>query len=156
MNERIDIGRVRDSLTDQLIRTYLHLTGKDAKLSLFTQNVVIGVAKTISDPIVAQMVSPEALADFLQSGWPNGVLPDRPIGFGGLGDHKLDSLWKLFRNSEYGMGKFYISFPLDGPATQQIRLRLHVSNWIWKLYSIDLPEEMRLRLAKEILKAHPE
>jgi hypothetical protein len=156
ISERVDFKELRQSLTDQLIRTYLHITGRDAKLSPFAQNVLVGMAATVADPIVAKLVSPEAFADLLQSGWPSDVLPDRPTGFDGLKADKLGSIWDLYANSEYGVGKFYISVPPDRPAPQRFGLRFHLSSWTWKLYKVDLPEEIRLRLAREIMKTHPE
>src|SRR6266516_2742804 len=68
INERVDFKELRQSLTDQLVRTYLRITGRDAKLNVLAQNVVMGLARTAADPIVAKLVSPEALAELLQSG----------------------------------------------------------------------------------------
>ncbi len=156
INERVDFKELRQSLTDQLVRTYLRITGRDAKLSPLAQTVVIGVARTVADPIVAKLVSPEAFAELLQSGWPSGILPDRPVGFDGLKSDKLGSLWELYTNSEYGFGKFFISVPPDRPAAQRFGLRFRISNWMWKLQRIDLPEEIQVKLAREIMRSHPE
>src|ERR1700693_4733344 len=96
INARVDFKELRRSLTEQLVRTYLRLTGKDKNLNSFAQNLVIGAIATVADPIVAKMVSPEALADLLQNGWPTSVVPDRPPGFEGISIEKLGSIWQLY------------------------------------------------------------
>src|SRR5690242_16379393 len=81
---RVDFKEIRRSLTGQLGRAYLHLTGKDKNLNSFTQAFAIGAITTVADPIVAKMVTPEALADLLQNGWPAGLPVERPVEFKGI------------------------------------------------------------------------
>jgi hypothetical protein len=71
----------------------------------------------------------------------------------GLGPFSIDALgsaWEIFINTEYGIGNFYISLPMRAAATDQFRLRLQVLQWNWKLTAVDLPERVRVELAKEL------
>ena len=76
----VDLPAVRQSITDQVVDTYLRLTGKSAS-PLLRGAIAAG---SIADPIVGRIVAPDALVEFLRDGWPNAVLPDRPPGTAGL------------------------------------------------------------------------
>jgi hypothetical protein len=51
------------------------------------------------------------------------------------------------------MDNFYVSLPVDVPASQRYRLRFRLIAWTWKLYDVDLPEAVRVRVAQEVVKA---
>ncbi len=155
LGERSIVDDLRISITQQVLRAYLRLTGRD-KMSPFTQNVFVAAATSIADPIVAKFVSPDAIVEFLRDGWPKSVLPDRPAaGFSGVTTANLGSAWQLFVNSDYGFGSFRIALPADVAPDRQFGLRLHLSQWTWKLAGIDLPEAIQDKLAQEIIKTNP-
>jgi hypothetical protein len=112
--------------------------------------------RRIADPIVAKFVTPEALSEFLRDGWPRMVLVDQPpSGFTGVNTSNLGTVWQLFVNSEIGIGRFRVSVPAEVPRANQFGLRLHLSNWTWKLRGIELPELIQMKLAEEIIKKRP-
>jgi Protein of unknown function (DUF2939) len=158
--ERIVVDELRLSITQQVLRSYLRLTGRD-KMNPFTKNVFVAATTSIADPIVARFVSPDAIVELLRDGWPKSVLPDqpaagqRPAGFSGITTADLGSAWKLFVNSEYGFGSFRISLPPDAAPDRQFGLRLRLSQWTWKLAGIDLPQAIQDKLAQEIIKTNP-
>src|SRR4051812_895000 len=70
---RVDFVRLRASLTRQIVEAYLQRTGGGRGAAL-----VPGAVASIADPIVAKIISPEALAEFLRIGWPRTALPEQP------------------------------------------------------------------------------
>jgi hypothetical protein len=155
LGERIAVDDLRLSITQQLLRAYLRLTGRD-KMSPLAQNLLVAAATSIADPIIAKFVSADTLVELLRDGWPKSVLPDQPgAGFSGINTANLGNAWHLFVNSEYGFGTFRISAPADVAPSQQFGLRLHLSRWTWKLAGIDLPEAIQTKLAQEIIKTNP-
>jgi hypothetical protein len=58
-------------------------------------------------------------------------------------------------NSDYGFGAFRKSLPADVSRDLQFGLRLHLSQWTWKLAGIDLLEPIQDKLARQIIKTNP-
>jgi Protein of unknown function (DUF2939) len=147
VTERVDFPELRRSLTTQIIQTYIRITG----IKVNPHGIIAAIAGTIADPIVEQIVSPEAFADMLRTGWPSGVLAEKPpTDSAGLGLVRVGSAWALFANSEYGVGRFWVSLPIDLPAADQFRLRLTLSGMQWRLSGLDLPERVRVKLAEQL------
>jgi Protein of unknown function (DUF2939) len=157
---RINVPAVRHSLTEQIAATYLQLTGRQARLGPVTRSMAVAAAASIADPVVAKLISAEALLDLLHSGWPRTVLPERsataPAIHGsivqGLASPSLGSLWQVFVRSEQGLRRFDIGVPIDAPPAQRLKLQFRLTHWVWKLCGIELPEELRVRLARELIK----
>jgi hypothetical protein len=150
--ERTDFAAVRNSLTEQILRTHLRLTGREARLSPFRREIIVAVTSTVADPVVAKLVSPAALADLLVTGWPTAVLPHRPAGVDGFAADRLGSVWQLYANAEYRLRDFYVSVPVAKPPEQQFRLRFRLSNWTWKLSGVELPVEIQEALARLVIR----
>ena len=77
VTRRVNFPAVRQSLTEQIVVTYLHLTGRDARLGQIGRGLAVGAVTSIADPIVARLISAETLIELLNSGWPTSVLPDQ-------------------------------------------------------------------------------
>jgi DUF2939 family protein len=157
LEERVNFPAVRRSLTEQVVTSYLQLSGKDARLSQIGRATTLAVVGSIADPIVAQLISADALVELLQHGWPASLLPDRaeafPVpGTGLLGAGSARSLWRLFLHSEHGLRSCEFPLPLGAQPSQQFRLQFRLTQWTWKLSAVTLPEELRLRLAQEVVK----
>jgi hypothetical protein len=152
---RVDFEELRHSLMEQLVRTYLRLAGGD-KLAQIERNVLAAAGASIAEPVVAKFVVPEVLSEFLRDGWPRRILVDPPpSGFTGVNTSNLGTVWQLFVNSEIGIGRLRVSVPAEVPRANRFGLRLHLTNWTWKLRGIELPELIQTKLAEEIIKAHP-
>jgi DUF2939 family protein len=67
LSERVDFRHLRQSLTSQIIETYLKVTGRTARLGQFG-TMAIGVGAAIADPLVSQIVSPQGLIALFESG----------------------------------------------------------------------------------------
>jgi hypothetical protein len=143
LQQLVDFRAVRLSLARQISATYFAMTGKGAQLGA----AAAGVGSAIADALIGELLTPEALADFLSKGSAG------PLGAAGgavpIAGSALNNIWKTWLNSEYGVGNFYVRLPPDRPSIQQFQLHLRLSDWQWKLAGVEVPEELRARLAQE-------
>ena len=150
---RVEFRAVRRSLEHQIAATYLRLTGREARLGPMS-GLAIGAAASIIDPVIADMVSPERLVAVFAEGWPADMLPPEHRGTRiEVAPETLGKILRAYANSEYTMENFYVSLPVDVPASQRYRLRFRLIAWTWKLYDVDLPEAVKVRVAQEVVKA---
>ena len=152
---RVNFPAVRRSLTEQVVVTYLQLTGKDARLGQFGRGMAVGAAMSIADPVVAKLLSTEVLIDLLQKPGPAAGPADGASIQGmtiGSGSGLLGNLWQVFIHSEQGLRSFAVTVPFTAPPPLQFRLVFRLTSWTWKLSAIELPEEVRGRLAQELIK----
>jgi hypothetical protein len=153
LTQAVNFPSVRRSLTEQIVATYLQLTGKDARLGQFGRGMAVAAVTSIADPIVAKLVSAEALVELLRNGWPSSVLPeDEAAAFRGLASGAGGNLWRLFLHSEMGLRSFTFAVPTAAPAERRFKLQFRLTTWRWRLSAIELPEEIRTRLARELAK----
>ena len=105
--ERVDFLAQRGSLSTQIARTYLRITGRGGDPGLLKEQMFVAVAASVAASIVAELVSPERLLELLQTGRPADVVPNtRPIA-GGLSPQSLGNAWRVYLNSESGIGRFF-------------------------------------------------
>jgi Protein of unknown function (DUF2939) len=152
VNERIDFPALRRSLTAQLVRTYLRITGKGGRPGSVLEQFAVGFGATVADPIVAKLVAPEALLDLLRDGRPSGVFSDNVPSIEGVSTKALGNIWRLYWNSELRLGKFFVAVPVDKPRADRFRLEFCLAGWTWRLCGTELPEQLQVRLVQEILK----
>jgi hypothetical protein len=138
---------VRRSLTNQVVDAYVKRTG--IQLSPLAQSMAAS-AFGIADPIVKKLISPEALSELLGVGWPVAVLPDPPPGTVGITPSTIGSVW---RNSEYGIGRFEVTAPAQLPAQQRFGLTFRLLQWRWQLIGVTLPDNIQNLLADKLVKA---
>ncbi len=149
----VEFRSLRASINRQVLNAYLRLTGKEARLGPFG-DLAVGAAASAIDPLAADMASAERLIGFFDQGWPREVMPNAPSGrIELLPAGSLGKLWDLYANSEYSFGEFFVVVPSAVPASQRFRLQLRLIQWRWKLVDVQLPEELRARLAQELIKA---
>jgi Protein of unknown function (DUF2939) len=105
----VNFGRLRTSLTEQIVSAYVQMFGIQAS-PLAQQAVVIGLS--IADPVISKLVSPQAVSNLLAAGWPIGVIPEPPpSGNIGISTETLGTAWQIFSASHYGIGRFEVSAP---------------------------------------------
>jgi hypothetical protein len=73
VTRHVDFGRVRASLTNQVIAAYVRRTG----IVITPRQQQMAAVVSIADPAVSKLISAEALSDFLAVGWPVMVIPAR-------------------------------------------------------------------------------
>ena len=87
LSERIDFKRLRNSLGQQIISTYLKITGKSAQLGPLGTSIAAGVGASIADPLLADLVNPEMMLDLLSGGGISATSLQMP----GLGPFSKDA-----------------------------------------------------------------
>jgi hypothetical protein len=113
----------------------------------------------VADPVVAQLLTPEAIVELLNGAWPKSLRDDEPSEAEAtppsivreLRLRSLDDAWRLFRASELrGFRSIVVSLPPDRPPERQVRLRLRLVRGHWKLVHIELPEGVLRELARKL------
>ena len=141
---------VRKSLTNQTVAAYVQRTG--IQISPLAQSMA-AAALGIADPVVKRLISPEALSELLAVGWPVAVAPDAPSSAVGITRSTIGTIWQVFGNSEYGLGRFEVSAPASLPLQQRFHLTFWLLRWRWQLVGVTLPETIQNLLGDELAKA---
>jgi hypothetical protein len=160
----VDFAAVRLSFAEQVMDGYLSsLIGDSAKHNGHTQpdprltvlRSVAGSAASIADPFVAKYITPESLADLLHQGWPADAIARRPHGTVGLSRANVGTLWQIFANSDYGIGRFSVRVPAAIPAEHAFGFdfRLSLSRMRWQLRKVQLPGPVRDLIVEELKKS---
>ncbi len=142
--------QVRVSLTNQVVAAYVRRTG--IQISPLARSMA-AAAVGIADPVVKKLISPEALSELLAVGWPVAVVPDAPPGTIGITTSTMGTIWQVFGNSEYGLGRFEVTAPAALPQQQRFGLTFRLLQWRWRLVGVTLPENIQNLLADELIKA---
>lgn len=153
LNEQVDYARLRRSFTEQIIAAYLRVTGRASKLGAFGA-LATAAGASIVDPWVSQIVNPENLAELLRGGTVSSELGAVSFKFGDV-PSSLNTAWNAWLSSEYGLGRFSIGLPTSAAVANQFRLRMELLQWHWKVTGIDLPENLRDQIARELASKYP-
>lgn len=147
--QRVDFPKLRRSMAVQLLQAYAGLSG----IKLDAASVTIGLTAAFADPFIEKLLTPAALGELIRSGWPKATLgEDAPAGSAGLDPGEFGNIWQLFLNSDYGIGVVRIALPFHQPKERQFHLQLSLSEWTWKLSSLDLPVALKERIAREMMR----
>lgn len=145
--QRVDYPNLRRSVAVQILQAYAGLSG----IKLESASVAIGLTAAFADPFFEKLLTPDALAELLRSGWPKGTLgDDLPTAAQGIASGGLGNVWQLYLNSDYGIGVVRVALPFNQPKEHQFRVELSLSEWTWKLSGLDLPVALKERLAREL------
>jgi len=139
---------LRKSITNQIVTAYTRRTG--THVSPLAQSMA-AAALGIADPVVNKLISPEALSQLLGVGWPVAVAP--PPGTVGISASTVGSIWQIFGDSEYGIGRFEVTMPASLPLRQRFHLTFQLLQWRWQLVGVILPDNIQNLLADELAKA---
>ena len=150
VTRHVNFDRVRVSLTEQVVAAYMRRSGIKPNL-LAQQAFAAGVL-----PVVDKLVSPEALSDLLAVGWPVAVAPNPPLGTLGINQKTLGTAWQIFGASNYGIGRFGVSAPMELPPSNRFGLTFQLLQWRWQLTRVILPEGIQNLLADELIKTTKE
>jgi hypothetical protein len=149
--ERIDLPSLRRSFRNQIVVTYLKLTGRHLPLGAISRRFAVSVA----DPVVARLITIRALLDLLGKG-EAGKRASIPLERAPFTPTSLQSLWRLWFNSDYLGRDFYVYLPPHGSRADQFQIHLRPVRWRWTIVGIELPEELKERLARELIDLTPE
>ena len=143
----VDVPKVRHSIIVQLLDTHLKTRVPNAVL----RGLVADVAGAVVDPAVADLVTPEAMTDFLRVGWPTNAIPDRPTGVPSdisvVTSGDLGSAWRTYLRANFGISRLEIELPEALPPDRRFSLEFRLTGWRWRLVNIRFPEYLRVELA---------
>jgi Protein of unknown function (DUF2939) len=143
----INFPRVRTSLTQQITEAYIKRTGAHPG------PLVQGAVASIADPVVAKLISAQALTELLRIGWPRAALTQAPSDAVGISTAGLGTAWQLFAASEYGIGRYEVVVPVASPPKSAFTLQFRLAQWRWQLAAVRVPEAIQDLLADEIIKS---
>ena len=123
LSARVDFPAVRRSLTAQIVRTYLRISGKTGQSGSLVEQLAVSVGASLADPMVAKLVSPETFLNLLRDGKPGDVLSQSAPSVGGLSSEGLKSLWRVYANSELGIARFFLNVPVDKAPQESFHLQ---------------------------------
>jgi hypothetical protein len=148
LQQRVNFRALRRSLSYQVFEAYARLTGT----RIDPAGITIAAATSFIDPMIEKLLSPATLAELMRKGWPTEVLAEAPAEIEGLDPNTLGNAWRLFLNSDYGIGEVRVTVPVSQPREKQFRVELALERWTWKLAGLTLPIELQERLARELMK----
>ncbi len=146
--EQIDAASIRRTLIDQIIEAYGRVTG--AKIN--RNSILVGIASTAADPLVASVVTPDGVAVLLQTGWVSTELISRPGDAQGLSAQALGGAWQIFLNSHRGFDRYSISFPPNRPLRERFELEWRMRGPKFRLAAIRLPDRLVDQIVEQLAK----
>lgn len=151
ITERVNFNALRTSLSRQILREYLkHEDFGEVEHDFATQ-----AGAAVLNPVIEELVTPQALMDLLEDGWPHQAT----VGSGetvpplrmdlGADLRSLKQAWQTFIRSEgEGFRVMTIPLPADVSKDKQFRVTMRLRNATWRLSGIELPAHLRDELAK--------
>jgi len=146
LEQRIDFPSVRRSFNRQIMARYRKVTGKPVPLGAMARRFALSVA----DPIVARLMTINALLDLLGKG-EVGTSARVPADQAPFTASSLGNVWQLWLSSDYLGRTFYIYLPPDRPRVSQFGVEFRLSSWQWRIVGIDLPEDLKEELTRELV-----
>ena len=148
--ERLDIAELKRSFAIQIVRTQLTVLSPN-RLPPQAFNLAMQAGIAVADAYVLEIVQPDHLFDLLR---PSGIqaIAEANASIWSWGAPNIRRVGQLLSAAEYRGQNFYMTIPVNAQPKDQFRFRLRLSQWTWKLAGVDLPEELRVKLAREFEK----
>ncbi|WP_313898813.1 DUF2939 domain-containing protein [Methylobacterium sp. E-045] len=141
--------------------------GAEVELSRDRQRL-IEAAAALAEPLTESLVTAQSVIDLLDDGIPQsldigplsgdgtGSDSERKIGVpAGLRIDTISRLIPYYLSSEMrGFRTIVIAVPPEASRSQRFRLRLRLRGWSWRLVEIELPNDLRNRIASKVARAH--
>jgi hypothetical protein len=143
IEERVQIKAVRTSLAKQIVAEYLRQHGRAQEPGSFGQTLATGAGASFVDPIIAQLVTPEAVLGLLDARMPASLAG---AGSAAPADGRalvrnLRALARTWVRSETrGFFTVLVPFPAERSREEQYKLQLHLAGWTWRVTGIELPQ----------------
>jgi Protein of unknown function (DUF2939) len=155
ITERVNFRALRVSLSQQIAGAYLQTPNAEKELGDLDRRAATNAGAIIVNPIVEKLVTPQALIDLLDNGWPEGVA-GRPRGAAAAASAQVrlepDSLrqaWRLFITSEgQGFRSITIPLPPDLERDRQFRVTMRLSGYTWRVTGLEIPQALRRQLIR--------
>lgn len=142
-------------------------TGPEATGGTEPRERIADAAAVLVLPLVEALITPGTVIDLLDDGWPQSLDLGRDAEpaadkEGDLGTDvgrglRVDSVGKLvpfYLASEMrGFRTVVMTVPPGSGAARRLRIRLRLRGWTWRLVDIELPEDLRQRIAQSLTQA---
>lgn len=157
VRHRINFRALRLSLLKQVLEAYAREKGR--ALEPGERQLAIEAAAALADPVIAPLLSAEAVIDLLDDGWPTSVAgPEDPASplrresiAAQLKVRSLAAAWPLFRSAELrGFRNVVVALPPGRARDAQFQLRLRLVRTTWKLVTIELPPALLQELMRKL------
>lgn len=148
ITERVNFNALRNSLSRQILGEYM----KDQDLEGAERDLATEAGAAILNPVVEQLVTPQALIDLLEDGWPEKAAGNTngtalPLRFD-MGS--LKQAWRTFIFSEsQGFRSVTIPIPVGEAKEKQFKITMRLKGTTWRLSGIELPAPLREELIKQ-------
>ncbi len=147
---RVNVRALRYSLAKQ-VATDLAASERTGGLASADVQVAAAAALALADPILDGFVTPDGLMRLLRikpKGSAEGsAFGSDPVDLDDLDDFMAASSWRGFRN-------VYFLLPPGEPAASRFRLQLRLGRATWRVVSLELPPELRQRIAADLSRRH--
>ena len=152
ISARVNVRALRLSLSKQIASEYLRTLGRGRELDALNRDVAASAGATLVDPLVAQLVTPEALVALLQGRLPAGAAAASPAAAGiSLDVGSLGAAARTFMASQSrGFRNIFIPLPDGKPKAEQVRLHLRLTGTTWRLLGVELPQPVVSALVKQL------
>lgn len=147
--ERVNVRALRFSLANQIAVDLASAEAAGSGIATADAQRVAGAALALADPLLDGFVTPNGLIKLLRtapSGTEGGTAFGRdPVSFDDLDDFLAASSWRGFRN-------LYFLLPPGQPPGSRFRLQMRLGQMRWRVVSLELPPDLRKRIAAEVLR----
>ena len=152
ISARVNVRALRLSLSKQIASEYLRSLGRGRELDALNSDLAASAGATLVDPLVAQLVTPEALVALLQGRLPAGAAAASPAAAGiSLDVGSLGAAARTFMASQSrGFRNIFIPLPDGKPKAEQVRLHLRLTGTTWRLLGVELPQPVVSALVKQL------
>lgn len=115
---------------------------------------IADAAAAVALPIMESALTPKAVIDLLDDGWPQGADLAAPAGRherrDGLRIPDLKRLLRYYLAADMrGFRSVLVAVPPDRPRHEQFRIRLRLRDWGWRLVDIELSDDLRRRIGEK-------
>jgi hypothetical protein len=162
ISERVDFPALRLSLARQIASAYAKLVAPQKDAGAPTASIGVGAGAAFLDPLLEPYVSPQAIAELMRGGWGGLLRPEAAPGAKASGAELFDAgrflstanLRRLWDSTEWrGFRTFLVRLP-QGGVEEPPQLQFRLADLTWRLSGIELPQELRDRLVRELAAAH--
>jgi len=147
ISERVNFRALRASFTRQIVGDYL----KTQELGDLSRQFATEAGAAILNPLVEELLTPLALVDLLEDGWPQQAAgtSGAPVSPLNLNGQSLKTAWRTFIASEsHGFRSVTIPLPEGVSKEKQFRITMRLSGTTWRLTGVDLPQDLREELIR--------
>lgn len=156
VRHRVNFRALRISLLRQVLNAYARERGRG--MDEGQRQFAVNAALALAEPAIEPLLTPEAVIDLLNDGWPDSVLgAEEPASVrresiaAQLELRSLGSAWAVFRSSEMrGFRNIILALPPGQAADRQFQVRLRLVRSRWKLVAIELPPALLGELMRKL------